>query len=261
MRAQSGIGDLVRLKDDQWLARQKVAGKAVAECLRMAHDRISDQEPGLTGKVLEKDCVEILDKYDCIPTFKGYHGFPGAICYSVNKEMVHGVPNDKPLSPGDLVTVDLGATFEGAIADAAVTVGYGKISERHKDLLITCKNALDKAISSISIGKKIGIIGNAIFKETRNSGFSLVTHYGGHGISTNQPHSSPFVSNKSKSDDGITVYPGLTIAIEPMLIDAKTSKTFTKDDGWTVCGMGISAHFEHTVYITESEVKVITSYE
>ncbi len=209
MRAQSGIGDLVHLKDEQWLVRQKVAGKAVGECLRMAHDRVSSQESGLTGKVLERDCVEILNKYDCIPTFKNYHGFPGAICYSVNKEMVHGIPNDKPLNPGDLVTVDLGATFEGAIADAAVTASYGETkSQEHDDLLSFCQNALYEGINAIKIGEKLGNIGRAIYIYTRDTNFHLITNYGGHGIDYNTPHSSPFVANKSGKDDGITIFPG-----------------------------------------------------
>jgi methionyl aminopeptidase len=261
MRAQSGIGDLVHLKDEQWLARQKVAGKAVGECLRMAHDRVSSQESGLTGKVLERDCVEILNKYDCIPTFKDYHGFPGAICYSVNKEMVHGIPNDKLLNPGDLVTVDLGATFEGAIADAAVTAIYGSaLDAEHIRMLRICQNSLHNAIKEIKLGRKIGVIGRSIYKTVKDSGFNLITNYGGHGISTNQPHASPFVANKSGKDDGITIFPGLSIAIEPMIsmVDAKTQ---TLEDNWTVVTGGLNCHFEHSVTVMEDKVHVITQWE
>lgn len=261
MRAQSGIGDLVHLKDEQWLARQKVAGKAVGECLRMAYDRIRAQEPGLTGKVLERDCVEILKKYDCIPTFKDYHGFPGAICYSVNKEMVHGIPNNKPLQEGDLVKVDLGATFEGAIADAAVTAIYGTaLDPEHYRMLKVCQDALHNAIREIEVGKKLGVIGRAIYKTAQNTGFYLITNYGGHGISMNKPHDSPFVSNKSDKDDGITIFPGLSIAIEPM-VSMVNAETKTLEDNWTVVTGGLNCHFEHSVTIMEDKVHIITQWE
>jgi methionyl aminopeptidase len=260
--AFSGM-QFVVLKDKEWFERQAVAGKAVAKCLSTCHYLITDKDmtPNLSLKDLEAECEGIIAKAGCTPTFKDYKGFPGAICTSVNKQIVHGIPTDYVLQPGDVVSIDLGATFEGAIGDAAMTAIYGEPKkEEHVKLLERCQGALYAAIDAIAVGSQLGCIGDAIHKHTRNSGYALITQYGGHGIDYNMPHAQPFVANKQRRDEGIHIQPGLAIAIEPMLAIG-SAKTKTLNDGWTVKTRDISCHFEHSIYVGEDKVHVMTAWE
>lgn len=256
-----GETQFVRLKDDRWLSRQQHAGKTVAECLKYCKHTI-EQSPGVSLKELESACADRMAKNGCTPTFLNYKGFPGAICTSVNKQLVHGVPTDYKIKEGDVVSVDMGATYEGAIADAALTAICGKSRDwQHARLLKTCQEALHNAIDAIEIGKRIGCIGRAIHHRVKSSGFKLITHYGGHGIDYDTPHAHPFVANKATKDDGIVIQPGMAIAIEPMVVMGLSSKTKTLNDGWTVVAGGIGAHFEHSVFIGEDKVHVVTQWE
>jgi methionyl aminopeptidase len=257
------IGDtqFVRLKDDVWLRRQQHAGKTVAKCLQHCKGKI-ETCPGVSLKELEADCLAIIDDTNCTPTFLNYKGFPGAICTSVNKQLVHGVPTDYKIEEGDVVSVDLGATFEGAIADAAMTAICVKAkSLQHERLVTICQEALNKAIDTIKVGNRIGCIGQAIHHHVKSSGFKLITQYGGHGIDYNKPHSQPFVANKATKDEGVVIQPGMALAIEPMLVMGLSGKTKTMDDGWTVVAAGIGTHFEHSVFVGEDKVHVITEWE
>lgn len=265
--AFSGM-QFVVLKDNDWFEKQKLAGKVVAECLGLCKELI-ESGSNWTLKDLEAECEEIIARAKCIPTFKDYKGFPGAICTSVNQNVVHGVPTDYVIKSGDLVSIDLGATFEGVIADAAMTAICGvewckaneepKIQE-HIKLLEACQSALYAGIEAIAVGKQLGCIGEAIHRHTRTSGFHLITQYGGHGIDLNKPHAQPFVANKAKRDEGVRIQPGLSIAIEPMLVIG-SAKTKTLNDGWTVKARGMSAHFEHSIFVGEDKVHVMTAWE
>lgn len=256
-----GETSLIDLKDNLWFQRQQFAGKVVATCLKKCKEIIESSE-GISLKELEAICEDIIIKEKCTPTFKNYKGFPGAICTSVNKQMVHGIPTDYKIKKGDVVTVDLGATFEGAIADAAVTaICVAAKNWQHEKLLKSCQEALYKGIEAIKIGNRLGCIGNAIYHHVKSSGFKLVTNYGGHGIGYEKPHSQPFVANKASKDEGVVIQPGLTIAIEPMLICGLSGKTKVLSDGWTVMAQDISCHFEHSVYVGEDKVHVITQWE
>ena len=251
----------VTLKDDEYFTKLKHSGMVVAKCLQTFKERVDSKTPNLNLKDIEAECVEIIEKHECIPTFKGYKGFPGFVCLSVNKELVHGIPRDYILKEGDVVTLDLGAHTEcGVIADAAVSAIYGEpLIPKHVELLKVCEEALYKAISIIKVGNRLGCIGNAIHRHTRDKGFSLVTKYAGHGIDRGVLHSQPIVLNKSRCDDGIHIQSGLTIAIEPMLIlGTGNSKTNIKKDKWTVCGKNISAHYEHTIFVKEGGVEIMT---
>ncbi len=226
--------NLIRLKDDNFLERQKVAGKCVAGVLRTINKIITDKTPNVSLKDLEREALRQILAADCTPTFQGYKGFPGAICLSVNKQLVHGIPTEYVLQEGDVVKFDLGATYQGAIADAAATAIYGEPkSPQHVELLKTCKGALNHAIKAVAVGKQLGCIGYAIHKFVSATRFGLITKYGGHGIDENIPHAYPFVANKSQPKEGPRIQPGLTIAIEPMVVVGDT-QTRTADDGWTV---------------------------
>jgi len=260
--ASTGVqAQFVRLKDDEWLRRQIHAGKTVAQCLKHCK-RMIETSPGMSLKELEAACVDIMESRECYPTFLNYKGFPGAICTSVNKQLVHGIPTDYKLKEGDVVSVDMGATFEGAIADAALTAICVKAKDwQHERLLKYCQEALHKGIEAIQVGARVGVIGRAIHHATKSSGFKLITNYGGHGIEYNTPHAHPFVANKASKDDGIVIQPGMVLAIEPMLVTGLSAKTKTKDDGWTVVTGGIGAHFEHSVFIGDERVHVVTEWE
>lgn len=246
------------LKDNTFLQRQKIAGKCVAKCHKAFIDLINNNTPNISLKDIEAECVRIINDNKCFPTFKGYNGFPGAVCLSVNTQLVHGIPTDYKLQQGDIVSLDLGATFEGAIADAAYTCIYGEPKNKeHVRLLNVCQAALKNGINAIEVGKKLGAIGNAIHKSTKDSGFNLITNYGGHGIDYNKPHAEPFVSNQEKTTEGIRIQSGLSIAIEPMLVIG-SSKTKVESDNWTVSTEGMGCHFEHSVTVMDDKVHIIT---
>ena len=245
----------------KWFDNQLLAGRAVAKCLKTSKDLIENQTPNLSLKDIEAECEKIISDADCTPTFKGYRGFPGAICASVNRAMVHGIPSDYVLQEGDVVKIDLGATYEGAIGDAAISAIYGEPKDKkHVEMMAVCKESLKRGIEAMEIGKQIGCIGNAIYKYVKNYNFKLITQYGGHGISYNKPHSNPFIFNKSRPNEGVRIQPGLTIAIEPMLAIG-SSKTKILKDGWTVVTQDISCHWEHTVFVGEDKVHIMTDWE
>lgn len=249
--------EFVILKNQNWLDKQRVAGKVVAATLCLLEEQIK-LKTELSLVELNKMAEEFILDNECEITFKGYKGFPAGVCISVNKQLVHGIPRNYYLQEGDVVSFDLGATFKGAIADSAITCIYGSPkSERHVELLKITKEALMKGIESIKVGNRIGCIGNAIHKYVKNNGYSVIYKYGGHGLTWNNPHSSPFVSNKSSMDEGVRIQPGLTIAIEPMCVMGDTS-TYVDKDGWTVWGQNISAHTEHSIFVHSDKVEIIT---
>jgi len=249
------------LKDDKWLERQRYAGSVVAKCLYQARQMIEQKTPNLSLKDIEHECVKIIKDKDCYPTFLNYKGFPGAICASVNKQLVHGIPSNYKLKNGDIVKIDIGATFEGAIGDAAITVIYGDpILSKHTEMIEVCKKSLYLAISSIEVGKRLGIIGETIDKYVKSSGFKLIASYGGHGISYNTPHAQPFVSNRANKDSGVRIQPGMSITIEPM-VTIGSDKTKVERDGWTVTTKDVSSHFEHSLFIREDSVEILTKLE
>ncbi len=250
---------LIVLKDYHWLKRQKHAGRCVSNILNAFDQTIKEKPPNLSLLDIENMALVYMKYYDCTPTFKNYKGFPGSVCLSVNKQLVHGIPNDYILCDGDIVSLDLGATYEGAIADSARTAIYGQPkSTEHVRLINACKEALNLAIKSIAIGKKLGVIGNAIYKHAQNTGFNVVTNYGGHGIDYNTPHAEPFVANKANPNEGITIQAGLSIAIEPMFTIGSAETKINEYDKWTVTTPGINAHFEHSVTIMEDGNYIIT---
>lgn len=253
--------NLIKLKDSNWLSRQQVAGKCVAGVLQTLNEMVVNKAPNLSLKQMEDEALRQILAAQCTPTFQGYKGFPGAICLSVNKQLVHGIPSDYLLQEGDVVKFDLGATYQGAIADAAVTAIYGKPkSPQHVELLEVCKESLNQAIKSIQIGKNLGCIGNTIHKYvTSRSRFSLITDYGGHGIDENIPHAPPFVANKAKANEGPRIQEGLAIAIEPMLVIGDNI-TRIASDGWTVITAGIGAHFEHSIYVGLDKIHIVTEW-
>jgi len=248
---------LVRLKDKDWLEKQRVAGRIAAETLLLLEGFVK----GRTFHsliALNEVAEHYIIKNGGTPTFKGYKGFPAGVCISVNKEMVHGIPKDVVLDDGDIVSFDLGVTYQGAIADTAITCIFGKPhNDRHITLVKATEECLMKGIEAIQVGKRLGVIGSAISRHAKTYGFGVINNYGGHGLDWDIPHAPPFVENKSDDSRGIHIQPGLAIAIEPMLVLGSTATT-TLNDGWTVVTPDLSAHFEHSVFVHEDHVEIIT---
>lgn len=256
---------LINLKNKKWLDRQRHAGKCVSAVLKSCSDQIQNEKT-LTLRDLEQEALRIIKQHECIPTFLNYKSsmaktpFPSAICASINQEVVHGIVRDYTLKNGDVISIDLGATYEGAIADAAYTFIYGTANKTIYDMLTTCQKALMAGIAAAKPGHHLGAIGDAIYKTVKNTQFGLITNYGGHGIDYNKAHAEPFVSNKSSKNDGIRLQSGMSIAIEPMLVFGKNTTTNVKSDGWTVIAPDISCHFEHSIFIKEDETEIITEH-
>lgn len=250
-------GSFVILKDNTWLERQRVAGKVAAKAL-MALESLVKEKTNLSTLELSRLAEDIIISNKCIPTFKNYKGFPEAVCISVNKQLVHGIPSSYTLKEGDVVSFDLGATFEGAIADSAITCIYGNpIDKNHQTMIDLCKLCLNNGIKAIKIDNRLGCIGYAIDRTAKSKGFQVINNYGGHGLDYNKPHSEPFVENRSEQNKGIRIQRGLSIAIEPMLVPRLTTTSIAQDK-WTVMTPEIGCHEEHTIFIHEDKVEIIT---
>lgn len=249
---------ILRTEPD-WLECQQIAGRIAGQCLSLARNLILTQSK-LSLKDIERACHDWMTKHDATPTFLNYKGtFPGAICTSVNNQLVHGVPTDYQLESGDVIKIDLGVTYRGAIGDCAMTVIKGEPKHpSHLEMSELCRAALNKAIASVKIGARLGVIGSAIHHTVKSSRFGLVAHYGGHGIQENIPHAPPFVSNKSQPFDGIRIQPGLTLAIEPMLTATSNTRTRVGSDGWTVYTEDVGVHWEHSLFVGEDKIHILT---
>jgi len=252
-------GFFIELKDNNWLQKQRFAGKVHSEVMDFLVS-ITKSNNKVSTLEMSKLAEEIIIKNNCTPTFKNYKGFPEAVCISINNELIHGIPKDN-IFPQDenLITFDFGVTFENAIVDAATTVIWNKTENRQKINLINAGRAvLNSAINNIKIKENLGTIGFNINKTAQTLGYSVVQEYGGHGIwGNNYPHAKPFVSNKDSKDNGIRIQNGFCFAIEPLLVIGNPA-TFAGNDGWTVKTEGLSVHEEHSIFIWEDQVEVLT---
>ena len=249
----------IKLHNDEWLKNQRIAGKITAGALSLLERLVKD---GTTKSLLELDKIaeEFIRDNDCIPTFLHYQGFPNSVCISVNKQLVHGIPTDYVLQDGDLVSFDLGATYEGAIGDSAITMIYGlPKSEEHVRLVAATKEALEAAIGAVAAGRRLGVIGETIAGIGRKYGYSIVDRFGGHSLDNNRPHAAPFISNVDIATNGPRIQPHMTLAIEPLFVLGRSNNTTTSLDGWTVECLDVCAHFEHTIYIHDDHIEIITA--
>ncbi len=252
-----GTNGFFTLKNNDWLEKQRIAGKIVADCLWWLEEQVKgkmDYSLIHLNNVVESQ----ITKRGATATFKNYKGFPAGVCISVNKQLVHGIPTDYHLQEGDVVSFDLGATYEGAIADSALTCIYGEPKKfEHKKIVEATEEALMKGIEAIVVGKRLGSIGHAIHRSAKHNGFNVITDYGGHGLEWDKPHAAPFICNKGEIEEGARIQSGLAIAIEPMLVFGSTETEVDKD-GWTVNSRDVGAHFEHSVFVHEDRVEIIT---
>jgi methionyl aminopeptidase len=206
--------------------------------------------PGMTTRDLDDIARDTLAQAGAVSSFRGYHGFPGHICTSVNDEIVHGIPGSRTLRDGDIVSIDVGAIFNGYHGDSAWTYAVGTISDEAQALLTATESALDSAVKAARHGLRLGAVGYAVEHYAMEHGYGVVREYGGHGIGR-QMHEDPHVPNHGDPSRGTLLRTGLTLAIEPMLT-AGGEETRVLADGWTVVTAdgSLSAHFEHTVAIS-----------
>ena len=246
---------MVLTKTPPQIALMRRAGSVVAEM----HEACTlAAKPGATTADLDAAAREVLERRGARSNFLNYHGFPAVACISPNEVIVHGIPDDRVIDEGDIVSVDCGAIVEGWHADAAITIPVGTISEESQRLVDTTRAALEAAIAQAVVDNRLGDIGAAVEGVASAAGFALVREYVGHGIGT-EMHEEPEVPNYGTPGRGMRLRSGMVVAIEPML-NAGTRTTRLLADGWTVVTAdgSRSAHFEHTVALTENGPEILT---
>ena len=246
---------MVLRKSPDQIKVMRRAGRVVAEM----HEACTlAAKPGATTADLDAAAREVLDRRGARSNFLNYHGFPAVACISPNEVIVHGIPDDRVIDDGDIVSIDCGAIVEGWHADAAITIPVGAVDEESLRLLEATKASLDAAIEQAAPGNRLGDIGAAVEGVARAAGFAVVREYVGHGIGTAM-HEDPEVPNFGPAGRGLRLKEGMVLAIEPMLNVGRAS-TRLLDDGWTVVTAdgSRSAHFEHTIALTEHGPEVLT---
>jgi len=231
------------------------AGVIVASTLELLR---REARPGVTTGELDRLAEEHIRSQGGVPTFKGYRGFPGSICASPNEMIVHGIPGPYELKEGDLLSVDVGVTLDGYVADSAITIPIGEVPERARDLIETCQQALEAAIEQCRAGNRLGDISHAVQTVVEDRGFGVVRALVGHGVGRSM-HEDPQIPNYGPAGRGPRLAPGMVFAIEPM-ITAGSWSVRGGDDGWAVYTEdgSLSAHCEHTVAITDNGPRVLT---
>jgi methionyl aminopeptidase len=246
---------MITMKRPDDFARMRRAGRVVAEI----HARVREAAaPGVSLLDLDRLAGDIIRDRGCTPNFLNYHGFPANTCLSVNEEIVHGIPSERTLKDGDLLSLDAGAIFEGWHADAAVTFPIGEVSDDAIRLMETTERAMWAGIEVVRPGVRLGDIGHAVQAVADAAGYGIVRTHTGHGIGR-QMHEEPQVPNYGHPGKGMRLKAGMAICIEPMF-NVGGDGTRTLDDGWTVVTADgtLSAHFEHTVAITRDGHEVLT---
>ncbi|MBB3049138.1 methionyl aminopeptidase [Prauserella isguenensis] len=258
-------GGSIEAKSRGELEAMRAAGLVVSRTLAAVTDAA---RPGVSTLELDALAEQLIRDADAVPSFKGYHGFPGSICASVNDQIVHGIPSSElVLTSGDLLSVDCGAILEGWHGDSAVTISVGEVSEPDRKLSAATKSAMQAGIDAARPGARLTDISHAVEMEALSKiledgiEYGMIEEYGGHGIGR-EMHMEPFLPNVGKPGRGPELQPGVTLAIEPMLTGG-SGGTVELDDGWTVITDDGSraAHWEHTVAVTEDGPWVLTAPE
>ena len=243
-------------KSAQEIEKMAAAGALVAETIALVGEHI---RPGVTTAELDRIGDEHITSRGGVPTSKGYRGFPAALCISPNSMVVHGIPGPYRLEEGDLISVDVGVTLDGFVADSAFTFPVGDVSEEAERLLEACQAALAAGIEQAQVGNRVGDISAAVQQTTEERGFAVVRSLVGHGVGRSY-HEDPQVPNFGPPGRGPALAEGMTLAIEPM-ITAGRADVYVHDDGWSISTVdgSLSAHFEHTVAVTASGPRILTT--
>jgi methionyl aminopeptidase len=247
---------MIVLKSKREIEIIRANGRIVAQTLKMLGENI---KPGIKTKELDRLAKEFIKQSQAQPAFFGYRGFPANICVSINDEVVHGIPGERELKEGDIVSVDVGVLKNGYYGDAAYTFAVGQVSEEAFRLIEITRNSLSKGIEVCKAGANLFDISYVIQSYVEQNGFQVVRELVGHGIGQNM-HEEPQIPNYGNKGEGPILEEGMVLAIEPM-VNQKTFEVKTKEDGWTVLTAdgSLSAHFEHTVALTADGAEVLTT--
>lgn len=246
---------MVSVKSEHEIELMKHSGHINYLCHKLLEKNI---RPGITTGVLESIAKKFMEENGCISSTKGYEGYPGYLCISINDEVVHGIPGKRKLKNGDIVKLDISMIYKGYHSDSAATYPVGHISKEKEYLIEHTKKSLYEGIKQVKEGAKLGDIGHAIEQYAHEHHLSVVKELCGHGIG-NELHEDPDVLNYGKAHTGMTLKAGMTIAIEPML-NYGERYVYMLDDDWTICTEdgSPSAHFEHTVLVTKDGYEILT---
>ena len=247
---------MIIIKNSEQIALMKIAGKITAEALMVAKEEI---RPGISTKELDTKIRRHIEKCGATPSFLGYGGFPGSACISINNEVIHGIPSDKViLKDGDIVKVDVGARYRGYNGDSARTFAVGKVSDEALKLMSVTEQSFYEAMKVARPGYRIGDIGFAVENFVISNGFSVVKDFVGHGLGKDL-HEEPEIPNYGRAGRGARLYPGMTLAIEPM-VNSGSYGVRVLSDGWTVVTSdgALSAHYENSILITEEDPIILT---
>lgn len=250
---------MVYIKSNREIELMKVAGHAVAEAFKNIKEYI---RPGMSTMDIDEIVINTFIKNGCTSAEKGYYDYPANACVSVNEELVHGIPSKKKiLKEGDIVSVDLVASYKGYMADACRTFAVGKLSDRADAIIKITKEAFFIGLKEVKVGNHIGDISHAIQSYVEERGYNVTRDYTGHGIGSNM-HEDPSIPNYGKAGTGIKIEPGMTLCIEPMVLEGKKDIRVLPD-GWTAVSKDhkLTAHYENTVVVTNSGIEIITMYE
>jgi methionyl aminopeptidase len=248
---------VIIFKSSEEIGKMRRAGRIVAETIDLLVQAV---RPGITTADLDRIAEEHMRGQGATPSFKGYRGFPATICTSVNEQVVHGIPGWRTLRPGDILSLDVGAIWEGYHADSAVTLFVdGSPSDVATRLVEVTRRSLEAGIDSLQPGARLGDVGNAVQRVAEGAGFSVVREYAGHGVGR-ALHEDPQIPNYGDRGRGPQIKPGLVVAIEPM-VNVGDWRTRVLADQWTVVTAdgSLSAHFEHTIAVTENGPEVLTA--
>jgi methionyl aminopeptidase len=246
---------VIILKSGDEIETMARAGAVVAGCLALIEENV---RAGVTTLDLDRLADEYVRSHGGVPTFKGYKGYPAATCLSPNDMVVHGIPGEFALSEGDILSVDVGVTLDGFVADSAWTFAVGEISPAAQRLLDACRAALEAGIEQARAGRDVGDISAAVQTTTEQAGFSVIRSLVGHGVGRSM-HEDPQIPNFVSSYRGPTLREGMTLAIEPM-ITAGRADVYIHEDDWSISTVdgSLAAHFEHTVAVTEEGPRILT---
>lgn len=246
---------MIAVRSAAELAIMREAGRITARALKAVGEAVA---PGVTTAELDEVAVEVIRSAGARAAFKGYHGYPATICASLNGEVVHGIPGRRKLAEGDIVSVDVGAVIDGYFGDSARTFPVGRVSAEASRLLTATRESLEAGIACCRPGMRLGDLGAAVQAVAEGAGFSVVREYVGHGIGRAM-HEDPQVPNYGTPGKGPVLLAGMVLAIEPM-VNAGDFDVRQLDDGWTVVTAdgSLSAHFEHTVAVTDDGPMVLT---